>query len=393
VTRTLIFHPADSVLFKDGRPFNQDDAGMAAARSLFPPTPETMMGAVRAALALGQGWDGKSDWSQNPDLSGLKEVLGDRHEPGSMSLSGPFVIDVSGSRPRPLYPAPRHLLLPERMIAEIAGTGASGRVGEAWLRPDQNELEGDVGAASLLDHGGSPDAKWSESADWWLDHNGMAQAMAPRPELRPGQMRAPTGSKNSVAAAETRVGLSRNPELRTAAAGMLYTAARLRLGQDIALAVECEGVPDGWLTEGVLPRVAPFGGEGRFAYLEACEHALGIEDCEFDDAAYLTDQYVAILVTPARLGSAARSPGAKVGDLPGNLVAAATGRGLLVGGWNGVTRRPERLEPVVPAGAVLFMKGAPAPAKVGRGRLGDRTEWGYGRYVVAGWPAHAAARR
>jgi CRISPR-associated protein Cmr3 len=353
MTWTLIFHPVDSVLFKDGRPFNQDDAGMAAARSLFPPTPETMMGAARVTLAMGQGWTG-GDWSQD---QALKSVLGDRREPGALRLSGPFVVDVSGTAPQPFFAAPHHLLLPAALTAEQVGPDRDGRVDAAWLRPGAVELEGDLADARLPDAPRNVESHRIGAQGWWLDHNGMAEALAAGPSLRFDHLRAlPACGPGGLAASEMRVGLRRDPDTRTAEPGRLYAAARLRLAKDIALAVECDGAADGWFVS--LPRLVAFGGEGRFAYVEAIPRDLGIEDGE---AATLSARYAAILVTPVLMDPGSLEPGASVPGLAGTLVAAATGRGAMSGGWNDATRGPEPMAPIIPAGAVLFMDGSPPP--------------------------------
>ena len=55
--RLFVLAPTDTLFFRDGRPYNQDDDGLAHARSLFPPHPSTLTGALRAALALGRTHD------------------------------------------------------------------------------------------------------------------------------------------------------------------------------------------------------------------------------------------------------------------------------------------------------------------------------------------------
>lgn len=36
---TLVLHPLDTLFFRDGRPYNQDDPTQAEAASVFPPYP------------------------------------------------------------------------------------------------------------------------------------------------------------------------------------------------------------------------------------------------------------------------------------------------------------------------------------------------------------------
>ena len=67
--------PLDTWFFRDGTPFTADSAPQEDVRSLFPPHPPTVAGALRAALALSRGWSGRGRWSQ--EIAG---VLGDGPE-------------------------------------------------------------------------------------------------------------------------------------------------------------------------------------------------------------------------------------------------------------------------------------------------------------------------
>ena len=55
----LVLHPLDTLFFRDGRPYNQDDPGQAEAASVFPPHPPTVVGAVRAARSRAP-WAGRT---------------------------------------------------------------------------------------------------------------------------------------------------------------------------------------------------------------------------------------------------------------------------------------------------------------------------------------------
>ena len=104
MTFRLWLDPADTLMFRDGRPFNQDDAGRAAAASLFPPPPETIYGAARVGLARAMGWDGSlatGGWSGS-----IAEALGSWAKEGNYKCAGPFfAIDDRGEfRPLTLRP-------------------------------------------------------------------------------------------------------------------------------------------------------------------------------------------------------------------------------------------------------------------------------------------------
>ena len=74
--RLISFDPIDSVTFRDGRPFEQDDQGLAESTALFPPHPPTLAGAARVALAAGVGIDAGLDWS----ILSKKMLMSDRPE-------------------------------------------------------------------------------------------------------------------------------------------------------------------------------------------------------------------------------------------------------------------------------------------------------------------------
>ena len=96
----LVLHPLDTLFFRDGRPYNQDDPGQAEAASVFPPHPPTVVGAVRAALARAMGWPSKT-WDKTKLGDGVDWQAGDGAL-GPLSFAGPYVLRNG----EPLFPAP-----------------------------------------------------------------------------------------------------------------------------------------------------------------------------------------------------------------------------------------------------------------------------------------------
>src|SRR5690606_4196194 len=84
----LALSPIDTWFFRDGTPFDMGASPQAGVLGVCPPYPPTVAGAVRAALALQNGWDGRSRWSQD-----IEAVLGDGPETlGALRTTGPFVL-------------------------------------------------------------------------------------------------------------------------------------------------------------------------------------------------------------------------------------------------------------------------------------------------------------
>jgi CRISPR-associated protein Cmr3 len=80
----LFIEPTEPLLFRTGRPF---DAGQNTfAESLFPPTPETLQGAVRAAIAT--YWDPHKNIAAAFNDANLTKLIGDSNGYGRFRVTG-----------------------------------------------------------------------------------------------------------------------------------------------------------------------------------------------------------------------------------------------------------------------------------------------------------------
>jgi CRISPR-associated protein Cmr3 len=279
----LVLHPLDTLFFRDGRPYNQDDPGQVEAASLFPPYPPTVVGAVRAAAARAMGWPG-SAWDTAALGDGVDWQAGDKAL-GPLHFSGPYVLRNG----EPLYAAPLNL---------VAGKDEGGADLITYLAPSGKALDTDIGAVRLpapikVGQG----FKTLES--FWLDAKAMALALSGA-ELTSDQV--VPGSYLSQS--EPRIGIQRDTARRTTAERALYAAAHVRPALDVALAVEVEPLPDVAL-DGSL---APVGGEGRSVWIKQREDEIQlprVPELTPDKDGML--RYTVVLVTPADLND--RWPG------------------------------------------------------------------------------------
>ena len=375
---TLVLHPLDTLFFRDGRPYNQDDPGQAEAASLFPPHPPTVVGAVRAACARALGWPGQS-WETAALGDGVNWQAGDEAL-GPLRFGGPYLLRDG----EPLFPAPLNL---------VAGEDDQGADLITYLAPSGRALDTDIGAVR------SPapmrPGKGFKTLDGsWLGARAMALALNGE-ELSADQ----AVHRSHLWQAERRIGIQRDTASRTTAERALYAAAHIRLAQDVALAVEVAGLPDVSLGGSL----APLGGEGRSVWIEQGDKK--IELPQAPDLAPDKDgalRYTVVLVTPADLGDKWPGPGDKwpkpndslagpAGEaLPGRIVSACTGRAVMAGGWDGAARAPLPLRPLVPAGSIWFLEARAEDAQAARswhGRaVGRSTGWGFGRVLIGRWP-------
>ena len=379
--------PLDTLFFRDGTPFTADSTPQDGVDSLFPPHPPTVAGAVRAALARVNGWDGHGRWPQS-----LCHVLGDGWEhPGTLSIDGPFVLYDE----EPVFRAPQHLL---------GATGASGWRPRMLLRP---------GSATLCDLGNTvrlPEASPSieEGASLtpsdgnWLTRAGMEAVLCGR-----------CPDQNQVLASrvlwheESRIGLERQQSTRTAAEGMLYSSTHVRLMQgrpgprpadplgDVSLGVRVSGIPESWnLPVGDL---LPLGGESRLAECRgwSVDPALAVPRDDIVDSG----RAVVIALSPLDFDGAIDENGLTLA-IPGGgevaIVCACLDRPLRIGGWDSLTRRPHPLRSVLAPGSVFFCEVAEPrrfldamTGDTGLPSLGRRQAFGFGAVALGIWPVES----
>ena len=361
--------PLDTLFFRDGTPYSADSAPQEDVASLFPPHPTTVAGALRAALARCNGWNGRRRWPEP-----LESVLGDGpDDAGKIAMEGPFLLRDD----RPLFPAPRHLL----------GTIDDGRWTPRLLLRPGSAVMCDLGDAVRL-----PEApttfdrveKCKTGDGWWLTLAGMESVLH-------GQLPR-TGevvSSQCLWSEESRIGLGRDRSRRTAEEGKLYSSRHVRLKDGVSLGLRIDGVPSDW----TLPadQLVPLGGESRLA---ACRTwstvpTLRTPLADIEDGGRIT----MIALTPLDLDEAV-CRGRRQLDVPGNVkvVSACLSRPERIGGWSSLERRPLPLRSVLPAGSVLFCR-ADDPrrfidaiaARNGLSRLGSRQAWGFGLTALGAW--------
>ena len=364
------FVPLDTWFFRDGTPFTAQSAPQEDVGSLFPPYPPTLVGALRAALARANGWDGAGRWPPQ-----LCEVLGDGPEDlGVLAFAGPFLLRDG----QPLFQAPRHLLGENR---EDRWRTA------AFLRPGRL-VDCDLGRVRLPEFPdvGRDAGTLKTADDVWLTPLGMNAVL--RGQL-PGTD--DVVSSRSVWSPEFRIGLERDKAMRTANEGMLYSSRHIRPGRTISLGMRVSGLPEEW-TRQALRDLAPLGGESRVAELTPWSGDLHLAPPL--DVITKTRQVSLIAVSPLDLETESYRGQKAVPGLGGvRVVSACLERPQRVGGWDSLGRRPQAVRSVLRPGSVLFceivdLEEFEAAVALGNGtvQVGSRQEWGFGLAALGVWP-------
>ncbi len=359
--------PVDTWFFRDGTPFTRDASPQDDVESLFPPHPATTAGALRAALALAQGWGGRGRWRAS-----FNDVLGNGPEDmGGLSFDGPFLLRGG----EPLFRSPRHLL---------GVTGSNGWRPCALLRPGP-PVRCDLGEKIRL-----PDlpeenkigAKLQTGDQEWITLRGLTSVLrGALPET--GEI----VESKALWSVEERIGLERDRETRSAKEGMLYSTRQIRPGHNVSLGVRISGLPADWA--GPSGQLIPLGGESRLA---RCLEWQGCAELDMLPAPTgPAGRAVLVALSPLDLEEAVIRGERPLDTLDGaRVVSACLNRPQRIGGWDSLAYRPLPLRSTLTPGSVLFCEipegRGDAVAGGGLLRLGARTAWGLGLIAAGVWP-------
>ncbi len=375
----VLFEPVDSLFFRDGRPYNMDDPGLGQISTTFPPNGRTLVGALRAALARALGWNERhGPWSQE-----VCEQLGSGEDLGPLQFRGPFLLH----RETLLFQVPAHILGRRKeaspddehsrwhLVALAPGSSTDSDLGSGVRLPSVGPGQVTEGAKPLLAEG------------LWVTAQGLAAILAGglpcSEDLIPQQQ---------LWTVESRTGIQRDPDTRTALEGFLYTASHVRLMEGVRLALDVDNLPQGEVISLLQSRVHPVGGEARMCSLRLEDfHDAG---SDLPDAPNLVIEagrvhYTVILLQPADLCGPPQ-PGKGYARLPGRIVSACLPKPIVWGGWNSVGRHPRPLRPHLAPGSILFLEAEEREyeqvTSMHGKAIGANTEWGFGLIAVGCWP-------
>lgn len=349
----LFLEPIDVWFFRDNKPFTASQNFVA--RSIFPPSPQTVLGALRTAHLEQTG----TDWAR----FGRGEVQTEVGTPDSLNgfaIRAPFVARYADGKVERFFSAPLDLLHNKETGAYVLLKPAeqydwyTNKPFEVW-RP----LEG----------GGSG----FKEAEGWLSERQFLDYLDGKP---------PTGELHKSSAIferEGRVGLMLNRARRANEKGYFYQAECIRLQEGYGLLA---GVNKPLFAErGALT----LGGEARGAYYQRLAQAP--ESLHRHKQGNLR----IILLTPAYL-SGGWQP--KSGDWSpwvgkrGKLVSLVIGKPQPISSWDVARNRARPLYNYLPAGSVFFFENAELTGipftETPNGAL-DHGASGFGMYATGTW--------
>lgn len=373
--KNLRYTPLDTWFFRESRPM--DAIGGTELASIFPPSPRTLMGAMRTAIGDGAGVDWH-EYAREPQHP-LRARIGHGDDYGPLTLAGPWLCK-DGAR---LYPAPLFLL--EKGMGDGASM-ARLRIGQA--------VETHLGRVRLPElPTGLQGLKPLERA--WLSQGDLERVLA-------GKMPEPRDvyRAEDLFQEESRLAIARDRSSHTADEGLLYQTRHLRPGPGVGLEADVS-LDDG---DALTPVMIRLGGEGRLAHIATVAPAPYVAAPRVDGT---TKGLILVLMTAARFGAGAgtwlppgfmperQSDGTCVwqGQIAGvdlSLHAAVLGKAQREGGWNMAERCPRQVESLIPPGSAFYVTTralAPAVAiQVLHGaQVGEDQALGRGHLACALW--------
>lgn len=384
--RKWLFRAIDTWFFRDSTPFEAGEGGRAGLTSLFPPMMFTIQGAIRTALALGQGW--QATWNHpetNANAVILPAELGTSDDLGSLALRGPYL----RYKKERLYPLPSHILYAidskgevKLFVSLVPGKAVqcdlSSELGKEvrLLKPrvKQEGLKGEDGIfitrevmARVLREGlldaKADRAHWYKASDLW--------------------------------AMEARIGLERDSRTHNAKDHHLYSTVHVRPERDLELEVLESGAQQGWVEQ--IPKFIRLGGEGRMAAIKT----VNIPQEELPEMPRLKREgekirFTVVLITPGFYENPEQVVRYGPPDVPGEVVSACLGKPQSVGGWNLAEGRSRPVRPLLPAGSIWFYEAEKDEEDKVKGLhgqcLSDKELWksyGFGQVLIGTWEEQA----
>lgn len=360
MTMQLFLRPVDVWLFRDGRPF--DAFSDHRARSLFPPYPTVIQGAIRSHHLVVKNVDLR-------DPAAIRKAVGTAEDFGPLRLRGPLIARNENGKITRYFPLPADIVLDKR-------TGA--------YRPLRPLPRQETARAYVLTDapGDLPMLLWSpensepskEGFGNWLAEEELLKCLA-------GEQVTPVRSE-ALFVRESYFGIGRDDDTRTTREGALYEVEFIRPRPGAGLWVQVEGY-DGWPQAGVMR----LGGEGRGAYFEQIEPPL-----EWPEPPNpLPTRFKVYFATPAYFEDGWRPKDGWDKFFSGRieLQAVALSRYESIGGFDWASGEQKAARRYVPAGSVYYFTAegsAYLRPDLVNGAISDRwSEIGFGQVIITEW--------
>ncbi len=364
---TCFIEPVDVLYLRGNRLFGSPgDHGEA----LMPPWPSMASGAIRSHVLTACGADFQAFKCGDTALysNEVQQALGTYDNPGDFRITWFSPARVDDGTAQPLLPKPEDVVIlkdKERQKLQLH-----------HLQP-VSLPEGVAGSAPLSQVALlKTDTRAKPEGSYWLNTAGIEAWV--RGELLDVDKHFAKPSEE-LWKLDSRLGIARDPDTRTAAEGQIYTTETVAFVQGLATQPQCGGflvgisglAQDALQADGGLLRL---GGDGRAARLQPADWQPPAPDWGAIERAKACR---IMLTTPGLFVDGWRLPGMDEqgnwqlpdGSLKGRVVAAAVPRGRTVSGWDLARWEPKAAQRSVPTGAVYWLEELQGDIEGGLQRL------------------------
>lgn len=383
----LEIRPQDVWLFRDGKPFSAGDDH--SARSMFPPTPLTVQGALRQKISVSLGVSLREYKTASTSAGKAIEYIGkhgELHELGKFRMQGPYISLQTDEEVVPLLPVPADLLVHENDNKIIDDVFVSS--------PDETDISSDLSGYQFLkvqkDFENLP-AYWmsgrvlqnylnNEAIDpsWFVPKSENTYADA-RTAYQHGKH---AFRGNLIYSTENRFGVSTNALTSFREEGQLYQVQFIRPAPGVGLLVSVSDDIPANLLEGNIS----LGGEQR----QASATVVQVDIPSHPKS--VTGRFKVIFLTPAYFNEGwepKNGDWSKVFGYPVKLKSAALYRPLKIGGWNSAANRARTMHNYVAPGSVYYFETNESfqlPEAITEDPDGINAKaLGFGQYVIGQW--------
>ncbi len=354
----LFLEPVDVWLFRDGKPF---DAGSDhRARSLFPPYPSVMQGAIRSHHLVVKGIDLRNQRA-------IADEVGTADDFRGLRLRGPFIAREENGRLIRYFPVPADVI-PDRKTGRYR-----------LLRPRSRQETPYVLTSAPA---GLPMLLWPPE-DVEPTKQDLGEWMAEEELLKCLRGEEAVGIKSDkLFKRENRFGIGRDDATRTTEEGALYEVEFIRPCPNVGLWVQVDGY-DAWPQAGTLR----IGGEGHGAHFRQLKAALGWPQPPDP----LPVRFKVYFASPAYFenGWLPKADWGRFFTGPVTLQAVALHRYESIGGfdWAAGSQKPARR--YVPAGSVYYFacegRASLRADLVNQAITESGAEIGFGQVIITEW--------
>ena len=341
----LFLQANDTFFFRDGRPFRKGD--QSEGYSIFPPLPTTILGALRTTYIAAYG-DLSAFYSKK-----MVSTIGTPDSLGSMQLKGVFLAD----RKTGIYfPIPLDLIVKKKDEED--------RLYPLKINPVNSNLRSNALLTRLL--------KWDVPEDVASETSGKLDSVYMASYLLGNKRPFRFFSEEHFVCSEPKIGIQRNRKTNTSEESMLYRINMSRF-KSISNFSALGFIVDYCCTQELPERgLLKLGGEGKSFVYEPSQHNPDPLSKETDldtlkDAIKKSGCFKLYFASPSIFKQGwlpmwideetfqGQYPSSD-GSVSVELVTAAVGKPITIGGWDMKKRRAKPTYRAVPAGSVYYFK-------------------------------------